>query len=89
MNSIIGNVGLLLATMVAKGLCSLEQLDQPSQAWRQQLVAMEQSASLRGTAPPTWHNQARDWIASHPEQWSALLELHADRRAAMARATRC
>lgn len=84
MDGIFGDVGLLLAGMVAKGLCSLEQLDQPSVGWRQQLVAMETSAALRGAAPPTWVNQAREWIASNPDQWQALWDLHAERRAAMA-----
>lgn len=81
---IFGDVGLLLAGMVAKGLCTLEQLDQPSVGWRQQLAAMQDSASLRGANPPAWINQAREWIDTHPEQWEALWELHAERRAAMA-----
>jgi hypothetical protein len=83
MDGIFGDVGLLLASMVAKGLCSLEQLDQPSVGWRQQLAAMEKSAALRGATPPTWTNQAREWIQAHPAEWEALWDLHATRRTAM------
>lgn len=85
MNSIIGNVGLLLATMVAKGLCTLDHLDHPSQSWRQQQADISRSTAFRGAAPHPWHNQARDWITANPEQWQALWDLHADRRAAMPR----
>ena len=83
MKGIFGDVGFLLAGMVAKGLCTLEQLDQPSVGWRQQLSAMESSAALRGAQQPTWVNQAREWIDANPEQWQALWDLHTDRRNAM------
>lgn len=73
-----GNVGLLLASMVAKGYCTVEQFDRPPHDW----PVLQANVAARGEAPPEWENQCRNWISTHPGDWAALQALHREQREA-------
>lgn len=73
-----GNVGLLLASMVAKGYCTIEQFDRPPHGW----PVLQANVAARGEAPPDWENQCRQWITTHPGDWAALQALHREQREA-------
>lgn len=73
-------VGPLLAGMVAKGLVTLEQLDQPLPRWQAELPMMTQCRLARGLPPPVWRNPAREWVEANPKEWVALQNLHAEVR---------
>lgn len=73
-----GNVGLLLASMVAKGYCTVEQFDRPPHDW----PVLQANVAARGEAPPEWQNQCRLWIEAHPGDWAALQALHREQREA-------
>lgn len=72
------NVGLLLASLVAKGYCTVEQFDRAPHDW----PVLQANVAARGEQPPEWQNQCRQWIDSHPGDWGALQALHAEQREA-------
>jgi hypothetical protein len=70
------NVGLLLAGMVAKGYCTIEQFDIPPVTWQ----VMQANVLARSEQPPEYVNECRRWIEQHPGDWKALQALHAEQR---------
>ncbi len=81
MNLSLDLPGQLLARYALQGLITLEALDAPTANWNALEAdrrvansrAQRQGRGLVFPPPAPWRNLAREWIASHPQEWESML----------------